>query len=104
MEPLDHFIHTPVPLEARPALGGEEQVLPQGHVRKQRVVLKNVAAVALLWPQVHMRLRVEQDLFIEQDTARVGAGETRNANRGEATSPRTGPRTTRSAGRGRAAD
>ena len=79
MEPLDHFIHAPVPLETGPALGGEEQVLPQRHVRKQRVVLKDVAAVALLWPQVYMRDFVEQNLFVEQDTACIGARETCNA-------------------------
>ncbi len=75
MEFFQHLGHFAVALQPRDALDGELQILAQRHVRKQRVVLKNVAAVARLRRQVHARCAVEQDLVVKQDAAFVGAHE-----------------------------
>ena len=75
MKALEHLIHLAVPLQAGTAFGREGQVLPQRHVRKQRVVLEHVAAVARPGGQVHARGRVEQDLVVEQDAAFLRHGE-----------------------------
>ena len=48
MEVFEHFGDAAMALETRTALGGKHQVLAQRHVRKQRVVLEHVAAIALL--------------------------------------------------------
>src|ERR1051326_6756004 len=62
-------------LEARAALRGEREILAQRHVRKQRVLLEHVSAVAGLWRKVNSRGGVEQDRVIEQDASFLRAHE-----------------------------
>ena len=50
---------------------GEGKILPQRHVREERVVLENVAAGALLGAQVYMGLRVEENAVVEKNAAGV---------------------------------
>ena len=66
-------------LRCRPRRGARSaansRFLPQRHVRKQRVVLKDVAAMARARRQMHARGAVEQDLIVQQDASFVGAHE-----------------------------
>ena len=61
--------------QARDALGGELQVLAQRHVRKQRVILKHVAAAPGLRREMHAGCAVEQNLVVQQDASFVGPNE-----------------------------
>ena len=72
---LQHVVDAPVPFQARPALGRERQVLAQRHMRKQRVVLKHIAAIAFLRRQVHAGRGVVQDVVVQQDAAFIGLHE-----------------------------
>ncbi len=55
--------------------GAELEILPQRHVRKQRVVLQDVAAVALARWTVDAGGAVEQHPVVEHDAPRVGPDE-----------------------------
>src|SRR5580698_3120635 len=72
-ETLQHFIHAAMAFETGAALGGELEVLPQRHVRKQGVILENVTAVARLGWKMHACRAVEQDGVVEQNPAFVRA-------------------------------
>ena len=70
----------PEPLEQ---LGGAAaravgDVLRDGHVRKQRVVLEDEADATVLGRKVDPRRRVEQHLPVERDAAALGPSETRD--------------------------
>src|SRR6202030_632162 len=76
LEAVEQFGDSSVPFEPRQLMRGEGEVLPQCHMRKQRVVLEYIAAGALLRPQIHARSGVEQNAVVEQDSALVGRHET----------------------------
>jgi hypothetical protein len=80
---LDHIVHAAVTFEARFLLDGELEVLPQGHMGKERVVLKDVAAVARLRGEMNAGCAVEQDLIVEHNAAFVGADESGDGIEGE---------------------
>ena len=75
MELLDHFVDAAMAFEARAAFGGELEILAERHVGEQRVVLEDVAAVALLGSEADAGGGVEQDVVVEEDAAGVGADE-----------------------------
>jgi hypothetical protein len=56
-------------------LDGEVQVLTNGHVGKQRIILKNIAAASLLWRQVQLCGGIEIKLIVNQDATLVGMSE-----------------------------
>ena len=74
-------------------VGGEHQVLPQRHVREQRVVLKDVAAMPLLRAQVHAGCGVEQNLVVEQNAPGIRAARSLQWNRASASCRRRSGRT-----------
>jgi len=69
---LNHFIHAAMPFQSRPAFGGEHEVLAEGHVRKQRVVLKDVTAIAGLRRQMNARGAVEKNVVLQENSSFVG--------------------------------
>src|SRR3979490_1892273 len=73
---FEHFIHAPVALQARSALGGELQVLAQRHMREQRVILEYVSAVARLRSKADAGGAVKQDIVVEQNAPVVRPRET----------------------------
>ncbi len=66
---LQHLVHFSMPLQAWAALQREFQILAQGHVGKQRVILKHVAALTRSRRQADARRGIEQNLIIHQDAA-----------------------------------
>ena len=56
-------------------LGGEIEVLPQGHMGEQGVVLKDVAGAAGTGRQIDASLAIEEHFVIEHDAAFVGGSE-----------------------------
>src|SRR5258708_7026635 len=75
MKLLQHFDHAAMTLQTRTPGGGEGKVFAQGHMREQRVVLEHISAVARLRAQADLGAGVEQDLIVEQDSARVRSDE-----------------------------
>src|SRR5580658_3783543 len=76
LKAVQHFIYPAVPFQPWPSFRREFQILAQGHIREQRVVLKNVAAVARLRRKVYATGGVEQDLVVQHDAAFVGTHKT----------------------------
>ena len=54
-------------------------VLCDGHVRKERVALEEVAHAALLRAEVHAGRRVKEHTVVEDDAALVGRDDARDA-------------------------
>src|SRR5207245_6545405 len=75
MKLIEHLLDFSMTLQARDPIGCKFQVLPQRHVREQRVVLKDIAAMASLGRKVHAGCAIEKNLIIEQDASFVGANE-----------------------------
>ena len=59
-----------------------ENVLPNVHVRKQRIVLKQIPHLALLRAEVHALGRIEQRHAVQHDAATVRCLNTGNAFQG----------------------
>ena len=62
--------------ETRHGARGEGQVLPDGHVGEESLVLEDIAAGALLRREMNARAGVEEDAVVEQDAAGIGFDET----------------------------
>ena len=77
-EPAELFGNAAVSFQTRDLMRGEGQIFPQCHVRKERIILKNVAAVPLLRWQMNARSAVVKDAVVEHDAARIGLDETCN--------------------------
>ena len=83
---IEHFVHSPVPLDSLGTLRREHQVLANGHVRKQRIVLKHVSAAPILRDPVDAGFGIEQQHVIEQECARGPVARTPRCNRAPASS------------------
>src|SRR6202000_1579269 len=75
LETLQLFGDASVALEARQAVRREREVFAQCHVRKERVVLKNVSAGAALRRQANARDGIEKNAVVEDDASAVGSAE-----------------------------
>src|SRR5271157_950175 len=75
MEPVEHLSDAAVTFQARPSPGGEDQVLPHGHVWEERIGLGDVATKTAARRKLDVGGGVEEDGVIEQDAAGIGVGE-----------------------------
>src|SRR5271154_4139261 len=91
MECLQHRAYFAPPFQARNPIHGKLQVFPQRHVRKQRVILKYVAAMAGARRFVNARGAVKKNLIVQQDAPFVRANESGDRIQGQRFPRAAGP-------------
>ena len=64
-----------MPAQARRAFYRELQVLPQRHMRKERIILEDISTMASPRRHVKARRAIEQNLIVQQDAAFIGMHE-----------------------------